>query len=107
MTSQTFRPSPIIRRTAARLGRRAAFLAAAVAGLLASVTALPAFAYTSPMGDGADVVVSPPVVPVPAASGMPGWQIALIAIGAALAAAVLAVYLDRRLSGRRGTAAAS
>jgi len=27
--------------------------------------------------------------------GMPGWQITLIAVGAALAAAILAVLLDR------------
>jgi hypothetical protein len=32
---------------------------------------------------------------------MPGWQIALIAIGAALAAAVTAVLLDRMRSARR------
>ncbi len=33
--------------------------------------------------------------------GMPAWQIALIALGAALVAAVAAVSLDRTL-GRRG-----
>jgi hypothetical protein len=32
---------------------------------------------------------------------MPGWQIALIAIGAALAAAIAAVLLDRLRSTRR------
>jgi hypothetical protein len=32
---------------------------------------------------------------------MPGWQIALIAVGAALAAAVIAVMLDRALSAHR------
>jgi hypothetical protein len=32
--------------------------------------------------------------------GMPGWQIALIAIGAALAAATLAVLVDRALTAR-------
>jgi hypothetical protein len=35
------------------------------------------------------------------AGGMAGWQIALIAAGAALAAAVAAVLLDRKLAGRR------
>jgi hypothetical protein len=33
--------------------------------------------------------------------GMPGWQITLIAIGAALAAAILAVLADRVLTTRR------
>jgi hypothetical protein len=33
--------------------------------------------------------------------GMPGWQITLIAIGAALAAAVVAVLLDRARAARR------
>jgi hypothetical protein len=42
---------------------------------------------------------------VPAAAtvvvgGMPGWQIALIAVGAALAAAVIAVLVDRARQGR-------
>jgi hypothetical protein len=32
---------------------------------------------------------------------MPGWQITLIAIGAALAAAVVAVLLDRARAARR------
>jgi len=34
--------------------------------------------------------------------GMPGWQITLIAVGAALLAAVLAVLLDRAWAARRG-----
>ncbi len=32
---------------------------------------------------------------------MAGWQIALIAVGAALVAAAAAVFLDRKLAGRR------
>jgi hypothetical protein len=32
---------------------------------------------------------------------MPGWHIALIAVGAALAAAVIAVILDRSRAARR------
>jgi hypothetical protein len=32
---------------------------------------------------------------------MPGWQIALIAIGAALAAAAIAIVVDRKLAARR------
>ena len=37
--------------------------------------------------------------------GMAGWQIALIAVGAALVAAAAAVLLDRKLAGRRGATA--
>ena len=37
--------------------------------------------------------------------GMPGWQITLIALGAALAAAVVAVLLDRARAARRHRAA--
>jgi hypothetical protein len=37
--------------------------------------------------------------------GMAGWQITLIALGAALAAAAVAVLLDRKLAGRHGATA--
>jgi hypothetical protein len=40
-------------------------------------------------------------VPTVVAGGMPGWQIALIAIGAAVVAAAVAVILDRARAGRR------
>jgi hypothetical protein len=50
-------------------------------------------------------------VPVPVhtvvAGGMPGWQIALIAIGAALAAATVAVLVDRARPARRKTITAA
>ena len=46
-----------------------------------------------------------PAAPVPVhtiiSGGMPGWQITLIAVGAALLAAVLAVLLDRAWAARR------
>ena len=88
-----------------RLGRLATVLAAVVTGLLASAAAATAaFANPVPVGDGGAV----PVVPVPPAAvrlvstgGMAGWQIALIAAGAALVAAAAAVFLDRKLAGRR------
>jgi hypothetical protein len=38
---------------------------------------------------------------------MAGWQIALIAIGAALVAAAAAIVLDRTLVGRRGATTTS
>jgi hypothetical protein len=40
-------------------------------------------------------------------SGMPGWQIALIAVGAALFAATAAVLVDRAWTARRKSAAAA
>jgi hypothetical protein len=52
----------------------------------------------------------PPDVPVAysvvGGGGMPGWEITLIAVGAALTAAILAVLVDRVWSARRrpGTA---
>jgi hypothetical protein len=41
------------------------------------------------------------------AGGMPGWQIALIALGAALAAATVAVLADRAWTARRKPTAAA
>jgi hypothetical protein len=88
----------------ARLGRLATVLAAVIVGLLASAAAATAaFANPVPVGDGGTL----PVAPAPAAvqvistGGMAGWQVAVIAAGVALAAAAAAVFLDRRLAGRR------
>jgi hypothetical protein len=39
--------------------------------------------------------------PASAAGGMPGWETTLIAVGAALTAAILAVLADRAWSARR------
>ena len=93
----------------ARLGRLATVLAAVISGLLASaVAATAAFANPIPIGDGD----TSPITPVPpatvrviSAGGMAGWQVALIAVGAALAAAAKAILLDRKLAGRRGVTA--
>ncbi len=54
-----------------------------------------------PEGGGPAGPPSPPTV----IGGMPGWQITLIAVGAGLAAAALAVLADRARSGRRRHAA--
>jgi len=43
-------------------------------------------------------------VPTVVVGGMPGWQIALIAVGAALAAATVAVLADRGWAARRKAA---
>ncbi len=96
------------RQAGARLGRLATALAAVIGGLLASVTAATAaFATPVPVGDGGG-----PVAPVPAttvrvisAGGMAGWQITLIAVAAALAAATAAVILDRARASRRAASA--
>lgn len=93
----------------ARLGRLATVLAAVISGLLASaVAATAAFANPIPIGDAGSV----PITPVPPATirvistgGMVGWQVALIAVGAALVAAAAAVLVDRKLAGRRGVTA--
>ena len=94
-----------------RLGRVATVLAAVISGLLASVAAgTAAFANSIPIGDGGAVPivpVSPATVRVITTGGMAGWQITLIALGAALVAAAAALLLDRKLAGRRGVTAAT
>jgi hypothetical protein len=85
--------------------RRSAAVLAVLAGAVLAFAA-PAFAWVpSPVGDssGAQVPAQVPVqVRTIVAGGMPGWQIALIAAGAALIAAALAVLADRTLATRRG-----
>jgi len=75
--------------------RLAGTLAALTATLLATATAAPAaFALPQPPMGGGDATPPPPVQTV-VVGGMPGWQIALIAAGIALLAAMLAVIADR------------
>jgi hypothetical protein len=82
---------------------------AVLAGLSGTMLALAATAPAAP------AVPPPPqpAVPVPVkvhtvvTGGMPGWQITLIAVGAALLAATLAVALDRVWVARRRAAAAA
>jgi hypothetical protein len=84
--------------------RLAGVLAAVIAGLLASAAAATAaFANPIPVGDGGASVAPVPAttVRVITSGGMAGWQITLIAIGAALLAAAVAVLLDRARSARR------
>jgi hypothetical protein len=78
---------------------------ATLAGALLALAAAPA-ALASPLrppphsyGGGA-----PAPVRVIVEGGMAGWQITLIAAGAALAAAALAVLLDRTLAARKAHA---
>lgn len=108
-----------------RLRRSTGILAGLAGALLASVTAAPA-ALASASPDWADPVVPPdnlpplpgwdkhPSLPDPArahaalAGGMPAWQITLIAVGAAILAAAVAVLLAlARAARRQVTATAS
>lgn len=101
-------PRAAARRAAARLRRFTAALAAVTCALLASAVVVPA-------ASAADLVRDPPggapLTPVPAPAvpvvtgGMAGWQISLIALGAALVAAIAAVFLDRALAAGRSAAA--
>jgi hypothetical protein len=81
--------------------RAAVVLAGAV--LLSAAMAQAAFAYIMPPHGGAvRTVKAPPLhAQIIVSGGMPGWQTALIAVGAAVAAAVVAVILDRSLVARR------
>jgi hypothetical protein len=83
-------------RTFAPICRLAGVVAALVSALLAATAAGPAaFAnHIPPSGGGGTPSPAPTVI----IGGMPGWQIALIAA----AAAVAAVILDRARDARRG-----
>ena len=76
---------------------------AALAGAVLALAATPAaFAENvPPPGEGSGIAPPPPPVRVIAEGGMPGWQIALIALAAALVTAVTAVLLDRARASRK------
>jgi hypothetical protein len=88
---------------AVRLRRITAALAVVAGGLLAWAAAVPAAsASIIPVpGDGPYGPVPAPAVRVITAGGMPGWQITLIALAAALVAATAAVVLDRARASHR------
>jgi hypothetical protein len=84
-----------ILRPAGFLGRAATIV---LGGMLALTTASPAaFAMNEPMPGGGGT----PAGNVPPVGGTPGWQIALLAVGAAIVAAFIAILLDRARSARR------
>ena len=102
------RPRTPARQAAASLRRLAAALAAAACALVVLAAASPAMATTARVPNyGPSVPLSPTPAPVHTvtAGGMSGWQITLIALGAALVAATAAVLLDRARAGRRGATA--
>jgi hypothetical protein len=94
------------RTTAARPRRITAALAAAALGLLAWAAAPAAFAKVLPPDDTGYGPVPGTTVRVITAGGTPGWQIAVIAIAAALTAAAAAVFLDRARASRRSAPSA-
>jgi hypothetical protein len=92
------------RQAAARLRRLAAALAAIICAVLASAAVVPAASATIPIPPGGPAVPAPAVRLV-TEGGMAGWQIALIALGAALVAATAAVLLDRARAARQAAPA--
>lgn len=95
-----------------RLGRLAAVLATVIGGLIVFGAGGPAaFARPIPPPGGSSAASVTPVAPatvrVISTGGMAGWQVALVAIGAAMAAAAAAIVLDRMLIRRRGVTATS
>ena len=88
-------------RHIARLAAALAGLALTWLGLAAAAPAAFAVNYPLPIDPGTSTNPAPPVVHTVIVGGMPGWQIALIAVGAALAAATAAVLAYRALATRR------
>jgi len=89
-----------------RIRRILTALATLAGALLACTAASPAALAmrVPPSGRTAGPVQAPPQVHTIVVGGMPGWQIALIAAGAALAAAAVALLLDRARATRKAHA---
>jgi hypothetical protein len=108
LTGQGPSPREAAVKAGTRLRRLAAVAAAVAVGLLASVATVPAaFAMTVPPPGGAYGTTSVATVPAAtvhaavASGGMPGWQITLIAVGAALAATAVTIWLGRVRTARQ------
>ena len=88
--------------------RRIFTAVATLAGAVLALAATPAaFAENvPPPGEGSGIAPPPPPVRVIAEGGMPGWQITLIALAAALVTAVTAVLIDRARASRKIPASA-
>ena len=92
--------------TTTRLRWITAALATLAGGLLAWAAAAPAAAAAIiPVPDGPYGPAPASPVQVIVAGGMPGWQITVIALAAALVAAATAVFLDRARASRRSASA--
>jgi hypothetical protein len=93
--NRTRRFRPIRRLASALAGLAGALLAATAAAPAAFALPVP------PVGGGDGTVPLPSPVRTVIVGGMPGWQIALIAVAAAIVAAAVAVLLDRARATRR------
>ena len=82
------------------LRRIFAAVAALAGAVLALATAPAAFAHPLPPPDCCNGAATGSVTLI-TGGGMPGWQITLIAVGAALAGAALAVLLDHARAARK------
>ena len=89
-----------------RIRRIVITLAGFVGAALALAAAAPSALATLPPPEPGGTNDAPAIHTV-VTGGMPGWQIALIAVGAALLAAVLAVLLDRVWTARRRVSASA
>jgi hypothetical protein len=89
-----------------RIRRILTALATLAGALLAFTAASPAALAirVPPPGENAGPVQAPPQVQTIVVGGMPGWQIALIAAAAALAAAAIAMLADRAWAARKAHA---
>ena len=83
-----------------RLRRSIAALAAVTGGVLAWAASAATIPVPGP-GTACGPATPGGTAQLITAGGMPGWQITLIAIAAALVAATAAVFLDRARAGRR------
>jgi hypothetical protein len=83
--------------------RRIFAVVSTLAGAVLAFAAVPAaFAErVPPRGQGSGIAPPLPPVRVIAEGGMPGWQIILIALTTALAAAAVAFLLDRARTARK------
>jgi hypothetical protein len=80
--------------------RRIFAAVATLAGALLALTTAPA-AFAHPLPPDCCISGAAAGVTLITGGGMPGWQITLIAVGAALAGAALAVLLDRAWAARK------
>ena len=88
------------------LRRIFAAVATLAGAVLALATAPAAFAHPLPPTDCCTSGAATGVTLI-TGGGMPGWQITLIAVGAALVTAIAAVFLDRLLAARRSAASST
>jgi hypothetical protein len=88
--------------------RRIFATVATLAGAVVALAAIPATLAmrVPPPGEGSGIAPPPPPVRVIAEGGMPGWQITLIALAAALLTAVAVVLIDRARASRKIPASA-